>query len=138
MEKENKSEFTQEEAMLQLQNGFERAEVVIRDINKMETLIRAIEAQKIGKEFKKIPVLLDLTKDYVHKKYTQIPIKSIIAIVSALIYFINPFDIFKDGIPLIGKVDDLAVIAICWKLVKQDIEAYLKWKEENKNEQEDE
>jgi uncharacterized membrane protein YkvA (DUF1232 family) len=136
-EQEKKVEITEKEALVQLQNGFERAEVIIRDMNKMEALIKAIESQKIGKEFKKLPILLDLTKDYVKKKYTKIPIKSIIAVVSALIYFINPFDIFHDGIPLIGHVDDLAVIGICWKLIKQDIEEYLDWKEKYKEEVEE-
>lgn len=68
---------------------------------------------------------------YVKKEYTDIPIGTIIAILSALIYFVSPIDFIPDSIPGIGYLDDVAVVAVCWNLVSSDIEEYTKWREEN-------
>ncbi|EEA85918.1 YkvA family protein [Peptacetobacter hiranonis] len=63
---------------------------------------------------------------YVKKEYTDIPIGTIIAILSALIYFVSPIDFIPDSIPGIGYLDDVAVVAVCWNLVSSDIEEYTK------------
>ena len=75
--------------------------------------------------------MTSLVKSYINKEYTDIPIGSIIAIISALIYFVSPIDIIPDSIPIIGYFDDAAVVAACWKLVDSDIEEYEKWREKN-------
>ena len=63
---------------------------------------------------------------YVKKEYTDIPTGTIIAILSALIYFVSPIDFILDSIPGIGYLDDVAVVAVCWNLVSSDIEEYTK------------
>lgn len=63
---------------------------------------------------------------YVKKEYTDIPIGTIIAILSALIYFVSPIDFIPDSIPGIGYLDDVAVVAVCWNLVSSDIKEYTK------------
>lgn len=64
-------------------------------------------------------------------EYQDAPIGTIIAILSALIYFVSPIDIVPDSIPIIGYFDDAAVVAACWGLVESDVEEYLKWRKEN-------
>lgn len=59
------------------------------------------------------------------------PIGSIIAIISALTYFISPVDIIPDTVPGLGYMDDAAVIATCYALVHSDIAEYQKWREKN-------
>lgn len=54
-----------------------------------------------------------LVRNYIKKEYTEIPLGSIIAIISALIYVISPADLIPDNIPGIGYLDDAAVVAVC-------------------------
>jgi len=61
----------------------------------------------------------------------DIPTGPIIAITSALIYFVSPIDIIPDSVPLLGYIDDAAVITVCWKLVESDVEEYIKWRKDN-------
>ncbi|NLD87373.1 MAG: DUF1232 domain-containing protein [Clostridiales bacterium] len=56
---------------------------------------------------------------------------TIIAITSALLYFVSPLDVVPDSIPVLGYIDDAAVIAVCWKLVESDVKEYVKWREDN-------
>ncbi|MBS4006999.1 MAG: DUF1232 domain-containing protein [Clostridium sp.] len=65
-------------------------------------------------------------------EYRDIPIGSIIAIVSALIYFVSPIDLLPDSIPVLGYVDDTAVVAFVWRMVEDDVEEYKKWQAKNR------
>lgn len=70
-----------------------------------------------------------LIKDYINGEYTDVPWWTIAAIGAALAYIINPFDVIPDFIPVIGYLDDAAVLTLCLKMVKKDIEKYKEWKE---------
>lgn len=78
-----------------------------------------------------VPVMVSLLKNYVKKEYTDIPIGTIIAIISALTYFVSPIDLVPDSIPVLGYFDDAAVVAACWKLVQSDVDEYVEWRKEN-------
>ena len=70
--------------------------------------------------------------NHIKKEYQDVPIGTIIAVLSALIYFVSPIDLVPDSIPAIGYFDDAAVVAACWKLVESDIDEYLKWRKEHR------
>lgn len=54
----------------------------------------------------------------------EIPWKTVAAITAALLYFIGPFDIIPDFIPVLGYLDDATVIGLCLKLAQSDIRKY--------------
>lgn len=81
---------------------------------KMEQFLKRLEKKLktiplAGNKLACVPVMASLVRSYVKKDYTDIPIGSIIAIVSALIYFVSPIDIVPDSILVIGYFDDVAV-----------------------------
>jgi uncharacterized membrane protein YkvA (DUF1232 family) len=53
-----------------------------------------------------------------------LPWKSAAAITAALLYFLNPFDIVPDFIPVVGYLDDAVVVGACLKLIQVDLRAY--------------
>lgn len=78
-------------------------------------------------------LLLDVVSDYWSGKYRQIPYFSIAAIVFTLLYVLSPVDLIPDFIPVIGLLDDAAVVSICLYLVLQDLREYEAWKINQKN-----
>ena len=60
-----------------------------------------------------------------------ISVGTIIAVISAILYLVTPFDLIADYIPVIGLVDDAAVILFCAFMVKSDLDDYAEWKAEN-------
>ena len=125
----------EEEAKKELEKGYENAEDILEDQDKMEEFLRKIEVKLneipvAGKSLSKIPLLVSLLKSYWKKDYKDIPVKSIVAVISALLYWLLPADVIPDMIPGIGYVDDASVIAFCLKLINDDFKDYEKWRKE--------
>lgn len=130
--------FDEEKALAVLKDGFPKAEELLEDEDKTEAFLQLVEKKlaeipKIGKILSAIPTLVSLVRSFIKKEYTNAPYSTIVSIVGALIYFINPFDIIPDTIPIpgVGLIDDAAVVAVCMKITSIDIEAYQKWRELN-------
>lgn len=134
--KRTESVIDEKRAKEELEKGYSEAEEMLADKDKLERFIQRLEKKLksvpvVGDKLADIAIMVSLVKSYIKKEYTDIPIGSIIAILSALIYFVSPIDIVPDSIPILGYIDDAAVIAVCWKFVESDIEEYNKWREEN-------
>ena len=74
-------------------------------------------------------LLISLVKDYWSRSYRQIPYGILSSAVFTLIYVFNPLDIIPDVLPIIGQVDDVAVLSACLLLIEQDLNKYRDWKE---------
>lgn len=49
-------------------------------------------------------------------------------ILAALLYFINPFDMFPDVLPIIGYIDDAFLIAVVANTLNSEIERYARFR----------
>ena len=72
-----------------------------------------------------------MVRSYIQKEYTEAPYGSMLAIVAMLIYIISPIDLMPDSIPVLGQLDDVAVIALFWPLIETDVRDYVQWRDEN-------
>ena len=117
-----------------LESGYGQSEALLNDKDELDNFLQRLE-QKIndmpfvGKKFSMIPVMISLVKNYVQGKYTTVPYGTILAVLSALVYFLSPIDIIPDFIPLAGYLDDMAVLGLCMNMVSIDIETYEKWRQ---------
>ena len=136
MSEEKNVEFSEKDAQKLLDEGKEQAKDILQDEDKLERLL-----QRLEKKLKKIPVagttlamvptMASLVKAYAKKEYPDVPIGSVVAIISALAYVVAPVDAIPDGIPVVGYADDAAVVTMCLKLVQSDIDEYLEWREKS-------
>ena len=109
------------------------AEVLIEDVDKMEAFLERLEKKlalvpAVGEYLTDIPVLISMVRSYISKEYTEIPVGTIIGVVAALLYFVSPVDAIADAIPVVGYLDDIAVIAFVIKMIHDDLEDYRTWK----------
>ena len=123
-------------ALEEIQKRFKKAEALLKDDVRMESFLEKIEKKIkwipfLAQEFKNIPTMVSMVRSYLRGNYTKILKRTILAIVSALIYFLSPIDVVPDWIPLLGQLDDAIVIASCWNLVNKDVEDYRQWKKES-------
>jgi uncharacterized membrane protein YkvA (DUF1232 family) len=98
-------------------------------INKSEEIQRKFSAKGPLARFIEDGKLLGaIVKDYWAGAYRQVPYGVIASSVFTLIYVLNPFDIVPDVLPLIGQLDDVAVMGACLILIEMDLHKYKDWK----------
>ncbi len=101
-------------------------------LDKADELKETFEKEgPLGRFITDLKLMISIIKDYWNGNYKEIPFWSIAAIVAALLYVINPVDIIPDVIPVVGYLDDAAVVAACLIMVEQDLHNYKEWKIKN-------
>lgn len=121
------------EGLILLESRYSEAEELIENPDQLERLLQRIEEKlKIvpvaGETLSNIPVMISLVRSCVKGDYSDLPVGSLIAIVSALIYFLSPIDFIPDSIPGVGLIDDALVVSACLKLVQSDMDEYKAWR----------
>ena len=131
-----KTTFDENKAKETLAKGIPEATATLKDEQKAKKLISNLEKKlknsRLNEVLENIPLLISCLKSYIKREYTEIPLGSMLAIVSALIYWVSPIDIIPDCIPGVGYIDDTAVVLACLAMVKADLDDYKKWLEEEK------
>lgn len=68
-----------------------------------------------------------LCKAYATGEYREVPFRTVMLVVAALLYFVNPLDLMPDIVPLTGFADDFAILLWVYGSVRQEIEKFLAW-----------
>lgn len=133
---DEKKEMNEKQAQKELEKGYKKAEELLKEPEKLEMFLQKLEKKlkvipKVGDTLAIVPIMISLIRSYIKKEYTEIPLGTIIAIISALIYVLSPIDFIPDTIPGAGYIDDALVIATCLKLIGSDVNDYQKWRKDN-------
>lgn len=76
-------------------------------------------------------ILLELVQDIRAGRYRNVPMWTLSAAAFALLYVLNPFDAIPDALPVLGVLDDAAVVSACLALLEQDLHDYRSWRRSN-------
>ncbi len=119
--------------------GFERfraqAERITRSPKHVRKVVRdaydkiAEHSDEIGQIRTDLPVLLRLVRAWLGGEYRRVPLKAIVLIVAAVLYFLNPLDLIPDFIPVIGYLDDAAVLGYVLRTLHAELERYRAWED---------
>jgi uncharacterized membrane protein YkvA (DUF1232 family) len=110
----------------------ERAERVAADPAKTSRIADAA-ASKAERRRGEIPVLEDLTtlirmvRAFAGRDYRDIPWQSLILILGTIIYFVSPVDAVPDVVPVLGFLDDVALISLTVRSLRGDVEKFRAW-----------
>jgi uncharacterized membrane protein YkvA (DUF1232 family) len=75
----------------------------------------------------KLCVLGRLVAAYARGHYRVVPLKTMATIVTAVLYFLNPFDLVPDAILGIGLMDDLAVLTWVYRNAREEVTKFRLW-----------
>jgi len=122
-----------------LEKNSEEGARIAKDDNKLKQLIantlkKLENLPVIGTLIEDARLFVSVVSDYRKGIYKGIPLASIIMIIVALTYLINPIDIIPDMIPVVGYLDDIAMLKFVQQAIHKDLEDYKRWKEENETE----
>ena len=105
-----------------------------RDIQKVmdrtnDITQKVVNSTSLKRFINDVGLLISMIKDFLSGTYRKMPFWVIGSVVFALLYVLSPIDLIPDFIPVIGLVDDAAVLGLCLTLVEKDIQTYQNWKE---------
>ena len=98
-------------------------------MNKLDDKMQSIP--QVGPVWDNLKSMVAMLGAYARKEYTDVPVRTIAAIIGTLLYVLNPIDLMMDVIPVIGLADDVAIIVLAYNIAKPDVEKYNKWLLEN-------
>ena len=61
-------------------------------------------------------------------EYTDVPWRSVVYALGALLYFVSPVDLVPDFIPFFGFTDDVAVVFAVLSAVRKDLTRFERWR----------
>jgi len=110
------------------------AETYARDPNRLRQLV-ADAAGKIGmiprgpflETWPYLMAMIRLIRDYHRAEYRDISEQNLQIIIAAILYFVSPFDVIPDWVPVLGHIDDAFVIALALKSVRADLDTFMAW-----------
>ena len=71
--------------------------------------------------------MIRLIRDYQRAEYRDISEANLQIIVAAILYFVSPFDVIPDYVPILGHIDDAFVISLALKSVRMDLDTFMAW-----------
>ena len=112
------------------------AEEIINDkketdkiLNKSMKIAFKLRSGPLAQIWEDVQLLFSVVKDWTSGEYREIPIGSMVIILGALIYLINPIDIIPDIIPVLGNIDDIFILGLVLNQVHSDLQEYKEWKD---------
>ncbi len=85
------------------------------------------QSNKIKKFKEDLKVLVRLVRSWAKGEYKDVPAFSIILAIAAIIYFLSPVDAIPDWIPVVGYLDDAAVVGFVIYSIKTDLDNFHEW-----------
>lgn len=79
--------------------------------------------------FDNMRLLFLMLKDCWRGTYRQLPWWCIGVMVFTLIYALSPLDLIPDWIPVIGLLDDVSLIYLCYKIIIGEVGKYSSWRD---------
>ena len=117
-----------------LDKGTQEAQEIIQNPSKVDELLLQLEEKlkevpAIGNTLADLPLMISMVKAWITKEYTEVSPKVIACLVGAVIYMLKKKDLINDAIPVIGIVDDIAVLGLALKLSEPELKAYAAWRD---------
>jgi len=81
---------------------------------------------KIPEAWKNLKAMVRLVQAWMKGDYRDVPWRSLIAAVGAILYFLNPFDLIPDFL-IGGYADDILVIGWAVAFIRKDLKKFESW-----------
>lgn len=86
----------------------------------------------IGETRDNLYSLFRLLKAYANGDYRSISWANLVLVVSAIIYFVTPFDLIPDFLLALGYFDDIAILSWTIKAIGDELDKFRGWEKNNR------
>ena len=123
-----------EKAKELLESGVSEAQDLLRNPSGVDDLLIQLEEKLkevpiAGTDLSQVPLMISMVKSYITREYSEVSPKVIVSLVAAFLYLVKRKDLISDSIPVLGQLDDLAVVTLALKLSEPELNAYKQWRD---------
>ena len=68
-----------------------------------------------------------LVRAYLSGEYRAVRLRSVLAVIGGLLYFVSPVDLIPDVFMLLGFTDDAIVLSLVFGVVRQELAGFRAW-----------
>ena len=91
-----------------------------------------IKSVRIGDEsleslFGLVNTFIRMLSAHLKGTFQETPWRTLALVVAGLLYFVNPFDLVPDFIPVAGLLDDLTFLLLVLKSIRKDVNLFQEW-----------
>jgi uncharacterized membrane protein YkvA (DUF1232 family) len=113
-----------------------KAEEYIKKPTRVKQLLtdayqKASEKKDLGsiahEAWETLQTLLRLIRASVSGEYTELSTSTVVGAVAVTIYFLSPIDLIPDFIPVLGLLDDVALVAWFSTTIKEEMDRFVEW-----------
>ena len=126
--------FSLDDAKKLVEGGLGEAQELLKNPSKIDGLLEQLEDKlrgiPIGGDLlASVPLMIAMVKSYINGSYKDVSPKVIASLVAAFLYLVKRKDLIPDNIPLVGHVDDLAVLGVALKICEPELKAFAAWRD---------
>jgi uncharacterized membrane protein YkvA (DUF1232 family) len=89
--------------------------------------INTIPRGPFGETWPYLLAMVRVIRDYLRGEYRDMAPPKLLIIIAAIIYFVSPFDVIPDWIPVLGHIDDAFVVSLALKSIRADLDTFMAW-----------
>jgi uncharacterized membrane protein YkvA (DUF1232 family) len=89
--------------------------------------INIIPRGPFGETWPYLLAMIRVIRDYQRGEYRDMAAPKLLIIIAAIIYFVSPFDVIPDWIPVLGHIDDAFVVNLALKSVRTNLDTFMAW-----------
>jgi uncharacterized membrane protein YkvA (DUF1232 family) len=132
--KENQGPVLKERLEAEFAQAVKSAKSYVEDPQRLRRLFE--EAAKQAASMPKEPfaetwpyfqAMLRLIRVYSQGHYRDVPESTLVVIIAAIIYVVNPLDVIPDALPVLGFLDDATVLALAVRRARQTLDDFMVW-----------
>jgi uncharacterized membrane protein YkvA (DUF1232 family) len=132
--KENQSPVLRERLEAEFARAVKSAKSYVGNPQRLQSLFQ--EAAKQAASMPREPfaetwpyfqAMLRLIRAYSEGKYLEVPESTLVVIIAAIIYVVNPLDVIPDALPALGFLDDATVLALAVRRSRQTLDDFMAW-----------
>ena len=83
--------------------------------------------EPFGETWPYFQAMLRLTRAYSRGVYREVGDSTLVVIIAAIIYVVNPLDVIPDALSALGYLDDATVIALAVRRSRQRLDDFMIW-----------
>jgi uncharacterized membrane protein YkvA (DUF1232 family) len=132
--KQDRPDFLKERLEAEFAEAVKSAKSYVEDPQRLRALFQeaAKEAASLPKDpFKEtwpyFQTMLRLIRAYYQGHYRDVDESTLVVIIAAVVYVVNPLDLIPDAIPALGFLDDATVLALAVRRTRQALDDFMTW-----------